>query len=318
MAMTGDFPILSLYQFSPDDPIAEAGRAIMAGLLENICNHEADLKSTTDVTSVHETRKTSRRMRTALRLFGPYFEKGLLKSYRKRFRKFMRRLSRSRDTAVFLIKLDDYMANSEETGRLAASELGSLVALRNYFVGQQELADLHVRDYLALGRYGVLINDFETFTRTPGLGRIPLADSQPPSTVRLEAPILIYEKLAAVRLYGNHLETASPKRLHELRIAFKELRYTLEFFEPVLGPPIAEAIETVNVLLIHLGDLNDARVHVEMLDKVAEEDLAAAVILYRQSREAELQRLIDEFPSLWAEFDRPEWRQQLASAVAVL
>ena len=86
----------------------------------------------------------------------------------------------------------------------------------------------------------------------------------------------------------------------------------------MLGPAAAEAIETVKKLLTHLGDLNDARVHGEMLAKVTEEDLAAAVTLYRQSRKVELQRLVDGFPQLWEEFDRPVWRQQLASAVAIL
>ena len=210
--------------YSPDESIAEAGRTIMAGLLDKVLLHEADLRSTTAVTSVHETRKSSRRTRTALRLFAPYFEKGLLNSYRKRFRKFMRRLGRSRDTAVFLIKLDNTMAENAETGTLTLGQLMSLEVLRNYFVEQQEVADQNVRAYLSEGEHETLMNDFTTFTYTPGQGLRAVADPLSPSKVRQVAPILIYEKLADVRVYGDQIGSASPERLHGLRIECKELR----------------------------------------------------------------------------------------------
>jgi CHAD domain-containing protein len=309
---------MSQQPYSPDDSIAEAGRTIMAGLLDKVLLYEGDLRSTTNVTSVHETRKGSRRTRTALRLFAPYFEKGLLNGYRKRFKKFMRRLGRSRDTAVFLIKLDNYMAENAKMGTLTLGQLMSLEVLRNYFIEEQEVADQNVRAYLSEGEHETLMNDFDAFTHTPGQGLKPVTNPLSPSKVRQLAPILIYEKLADVRVYGDQIGSALPERLHSLRIECKELRYTLEFFEPVLGPEASAAIETVKKLLTHLGDINDARVHGEMVAKITEEDLALAVTLYRLSREVELQRLVDGFPQLWGEFDRPVWRQQLASAVAIL
>jgi CHAD domain-containing protein len=152
------------------------------------------------------------------------------------------------------------------------------------------------------------------------------------------APLLVGDKLAAVRAYNDAIEDAAPETLHALRIAFKELRYTLEFFEPVMGPTAGIANETVKQILTHLGDLNDARIHLEMLAKsnakglgpglgpglapgLAPElapGLAPAIDHYSSIKMTELARLTAEFPVLWSSFDRPEWRQDLYTAIAVL
>ena len=85
-----------------------------------------------------------------------------------------------------------------------------------------------------------------------------------------------------------------------------------------MGPSAREAIDVVKRLLTQLGDLNDARVHLAMLAKTTNQEQAQAVVLYRKIKKAELERLTDEFPSLWYEFDCLEWRQQLAEAVSAL
>jgi CHAD domain-containing protein len=46
--------------------------------------------------------------------------------------------------------------------------------------------------------------------------------------------------------------------LHALRIACKRMRYTLEFFQEVLGPSTKELIAEIVTLQDHLGDLQDA------------------------------------------------------------
>lgn len=106
--------------------------------------------------------------------------------------------------------------------------------------------------------------------------------------------------------------------LHGLRIQTKELRYTLEFFQSLMGTSADNSIETVKELLIHLGDLNDARVHLRMLADTEGEDYSDAVRLYRGFKEAELARLIEEFKGLWRRFDNPEWRRHLAVATSIL
>ena len=115
--------------------------------------------------------------------------------------------------------------------------------------------------------------------------------------------------------------------LHALRIECKRLRYTLEFFREVLGSEVEEVITEVVRLQDHLGDLNDADVANAMLSDFlfaapgtapAERVIAPGVVAYLAVKQRELQTLIESFPLTWERFNRPEVRNWLASAVAVL
>jgi CHAD domain-containing protein len=303
--------------FRADDPITDVARHIIADLVTGLEQYHAALATDTDVTAVHESRKTTRKMRTALRLFEPYFQDHLLLSFRKRARKFMRRLGRSRDTAVLLLKLDTFILESYDSDRFTDRDRRVLNDLAEHWQGQQIEADEQVRRYLADGRYQRLLDDLGDFAHGQ-LGQAVEEDGVLVSKTAYIAPAIIYQKLGRVRVMGDRLDDLRPERLHALRIACKELRYTLEFFEGLLGPGITDCLETVKRLLAHLGDVNDARVHLRMMDQVDDPELAEAVDLYRGAIADQLQQLRRSFPELWSEFDRPEWRQRLAAAMAVL
>jgi CHAD domain-containing protein len=309
--------IWSITAYRADEPISGVARQIIFSLAARLEQYEPDLSVETSVTAVHESRKTTRRMRTALDLFEPYFKKRLLRTYRRRARKFMRRLGRSRDIAVFLLKLEEFVVESGDTGRLSEEELLALNGLAVYWQSQQDKADARVRRTLATGKYRRLLDDLLAFGRGD-IGKTTPAGDQMPVKARYITPVMLYGKLGRVRATGDQLGELQPERLHALRITCKELRYTLEFFEGMLGPSAGECIDAVKRMLTHLGDVNDARVHLEMLAKMQEPELAEATDLYRSVIEAQLQQLQESFPSLWAELDGQEWRQQLAMSVAVL
>jgi len=52
-------------------------------------------------------------------------------------------------------------------------------------------------------------------------------------------------------------EDAPPKKLHRLRIATKEFRYTVDLFAPVLGDSAAKLVDELKELQTLLGDIND-------------------------------------------------------------
>jgi CHAD domain-containing protein len=304
--------------YSSDEPIAEAARMVVATLVEKALSHEDDLSTEADVFSVHETRKTCRRLRTAFRLFEPYYESGLLNGYRKRLRKVMRRLGRSRDTAVFRIKLEQYLTESPESESASEIEQLSFTAFAEYWKEAQFTADERVKRYLAKGKYAALLRELDGFAHTERMGVLDIAEPMTALQVRYIAPILIFEKLAQVRAFDGYLDGATLKMLHTLRIRSKELRYTLEFFAPVLGPSTAEALSTLKRLLTHLGDLNDARIALELIKEVEGDSLMPAVEVYDREKTTELETLVDTFPTLWAEFRGSNWRRSLADAIAIL
>jgi CHAD domain-containing protein len=89
----------------------------------------------------------------------------------------------------------------------------------------------------------------------------PRASAAPrPQRVAQVLPGVLYADMGTVWAFEGQLggpDTPLP-RFHALRIACKGLRYTLEFFEDVLGPGARPLIKRVKRLQDHLGDLQDA------------------------------------------------------------
>lgn len=286
-------------------PIAEAGRLFMAGELAIIQAHWPALRLAADTTAVHETRKAIRRTFTLFKLFAPYFAPDELEPHRATLRRMMRRLAPCRDAAVFRLKLAVYNETSEPP----------LLKLAAHWDERQARADEKLREYL--GRRPVIrrLDRYSRLTVSPGMGLPRGKDRVAPLLVGHALPALLFQRLGAVRAWGALLPTATPAQFHQLRIQFKELRYTLTFFEPVLGG-CAEVIDLSRQIQDHLGALNDASVAVELLEKIKRHRDEAD--RYRAFQQAELERLTAEFRPLYATFDRPVVRRGLALTLADL
>ena len=299
--------------FSSDDPITTAGAELFSSLLARILVLEPELESSVSVKSVHETRKNIRRLRTALQLLDPYYNSKKLKRFQKRFRKEMRRLSRLRDHHVFLLKLQLYMEDGLSRQSLSQDDRLAYQELEQYWRESKSQVDKKAKDYLEKGKYRKLLQDFGLAIRQidRGTGKKKLE-----STVIEIAPALIAEKAAAVHQFNDVTAQLSLARLHALRIQMKELRYTMEFFEPLMGQAAAPLLQVIKELLSHLGDLNDARVHLAMLG--GDEDCASipAAAYYLEILQGELNRLQAEFPTKWAHFEEESWREGLNIALA--
>jgi CHAD domain-containing protein len=194
------------------------------------------------------------------------------------------------------------------------------------------LAHLNSPEYLTFKR------QFNIFLNSPGAGarpiRIPdiISDEAPqPGQVKELAPVLIYARLAAVRAFDPFLANASIERLHALRIEFKKLRYTVEYFREILGSESQAVINELKKIQDHLGDLNDAQVAAQILREfidtwelqqvhlpIYERQNLEGVVSYMASRLTERHRLMVTFQDVWAEFNQPEFRRNLAQAVAAL
>lgn len=289
-----------------DMPIPEAGRQMMAGELAIILDHLPELRRSADVTAVHETRKAIRRSFTLFKLYTPYFAGGVLEPCRKGLRRIMRRLGPCRDLAVFRQKLADFNQSADQP----------LLALAGYWAEQQAIRDGRLQSYLTdpdlrkfLARYG-------RFTESEGAGLAEAGAGQTPLLVRHALPTLVYQRLGAVRAYGDILAVATPTQLHQLRIQFKELRYTLTFFEDLLGARVGRVIDLTRLAQDHLGYLNDADVALRMLADCP--CCPGEVEAYRAFQETEIDRLVAEFPPLYDKFNRPKMRKRLALALARL
>ena len=92
------------------------------------------------------------------------------------------------------------------------------------------------------------------------------ADNGPAENAKQQLPKLAKEYFAEVRtVLANN---PGPADLHQLRLASKRFRYTLELFRPCYAAGLLERIEKLKELQDLLGDCNDAVVTAASVNKL--------------------------------------------------
>jgi CHAD domain-containing protein len=300
----------------PDDAMSEAGRKVLRLHFERMLQREAGARRGEDIEELHRMRVATRRMRTAFRVFEPYFDPDVLRPSVKGLRRTGRALGRVRDLDVIMAKAEDYL------GALPLDERSGLDPLLAHWKRQRQAARERLLDLLNGQRYLDFLEDLRHFVYTEGAGAaLQPADGALASHVRQAVPALIRNRYDVVRGYDSRLSGASLETLHALRIDCKLLRYTMEFFREVLAPVAEDAIEEVVTVQDYLGELNDADVASQVVIRFlanwrnvegGQEAEMGGVIRYLAARQNELHELLEPFPEVWRHFSRPEIRRLLA------
>lgn len=305
-----------------EDWMSEAGRKTLQFHYFRMLDHEAGTRLGEDIEELHDMRVAVRRMRSAMWVFGPYFKKGILKSYLNGLRQTGRALGRVRDLDVFMDKAQEYVAEkSVDDG----TELEPLIEA---WQSDRDAARERMLKHLDSKRYRSFVQSFGEFLDTEGAGGKRPERGEPAALKVFQcAPAMIYERDRVVRGYNDALQEASLETLHSLRIDIKRFRYTLEFFREVLADDAKSVIRSAVQLQDHLGDLNDADVAcqllIEFLDRWRVEDKREQVNIsgitqYLVAKQVELRELVNSFPEIWESYASPDLRRELALAVANL
>ncbi len=278
-------------------------RPLLATQLAIMEQHRATLLAEAEATAVHETRKAIRRTFTGFKLFEPFFVPGTLAPYRRRFKKMMRHLGRARDATVFRQKLAVYAAESGE----------NFDCLIDYWQGEQTRLDEVLRAYMGKPKREIFRQEYGRFVHTPGLYENPYTELSESAQAAFHFPLLLRQRIAAVRAYAGQLDNAPLARLHKLRIQGKELRYALQFFAPLLGPEVESVLASLKQMQEHLGDLQDSTVALQLLAEMT--GCETAVAHYRAVKEEEITQLVATFPPIWNEVNNAKWQQNLTAAI---
>jgi len=208
---------------------------------------------------LHQMRVGSRRLRTALQVFG--MAVALPKAgAEKRVRDLARALGQLRDLDVQIAALrEDYQPQLGKKERAALTKV--LVVL------EQERSQVltAVRATLSGRRYQRLKSAYKIWIEQPQYGAI--------ATLPLKSliPDLLNPLLCHLLLHPGWLvplEDAFGERgliLHDLRKVCKHVRYQAEFFKPFYGKPFQQWIKEVKLFQEQLGKLNDTHVLMELL-----------------------------------------------------
>jgi len=298
----------------PDDAMSEAGRKIIFHQFEIMLQHEPGARAENDE-AIHDMRVATRRMRSALKVFAPWYKNKIL-VYARSLKTLADLLGAVRDLDVFRGKVAQYV----ET--LAVEERSGLDHFTTQFRKPAEVARKRLVAHLDSAAFREFVAEFHEFLTTAGAGSTIRNTDPTPRLVRHVAPTLIYQQYMTMRAYEPILSVAALDTLHQLRIEGKRFRYLLEFFSEVLGAESKSVVSAVKALQDHLGELQDARVAADLLQqylkRADEREDKGPVLRYLANREAEKQRLLEGVNAVWATFTDAEVRRALAVCIAVL
>lgn len=303
-----------LQPLEPTDAMPEAGRKILRQYLIDMLKHEAGSRTGDDIEDVHKMRVAIRRMRSAMRMFAPYYQKKALQPYNLMLKSTAKVLGGVRDLDVIMDDLKTYQAKQDEATQAA------LQAVLDRLGRDVWLARTKLVAWLDTQRFQAFVKDFAKFVCAEGRASVAPASDVMPYEVRHIAPIIFYEHLAAVRAYDTVLEGADIETLHALRIEFKRLRYVVTFFESILGTSAEHFIEAIKDMQEYLGRLNDVTVARERLSRVAKLNDAqqAALNAYLDAMQADADAKLSGFPDAWARFNSRGVQRQLSDSILVL
>jgi CHAD domain-containing protein len=304
------------------DP-AEAAFAAAAVMqrLEALVSEADGVKEGSDIEFVHRMRVASRRLRTALRVFEDCLPRRPFKVWQRMVRRITRSLSRARDLDVqleFVARFDTPRLKPRLRPGIERLEL----RLRQQRAGLQAEVVKRVEKFEA----SRVVESIEDQLGPPAEG-VPASNALWRRARREIAGHL--DEVLGFRTYVDRPECVA--ELHEMRIATKRLRYSLELFRPLFENRLDPFIDRAKEVQTLLGDLHDADVWLEFLPEFARTERQRAMeysgsdrglprlvpgLEYLKRRVTALRRkYYREFARMWHEAEADRAWERLAEVV---
>jgi CHAD domain-containing protein len=299
-----------------DDPWSEAGRKILGFHLARMLARVPGVIEGEDPEEVHAMRVAARRMRAAWRVFGDGFERDEVRRYRRELREIGASLGAVRDLDVLIGILVTYAEQQSARQRAGLEPL--LAAWR----GRREARRVELVAVLGSEEFAAFIRDYQAFAGAPGHAALVLPPYTP-GLVRNRMPATIWSAYQAVWAFDGDLQGADLATLHQLRIAAKWLRYTLEFVRESLEPEATALIRPVVALQDHLGDQHDQHVAAELAREFVATSAGSAserkaIERFNAYLDGDVERLRRTIRSTWPPIVGSRYRRSLGRAVARL
>jgi len=203
---------------------------------------------------LHDLRVATRRARQALRLFASTVGKPEAQELRMELAWVGRLLGEVRDLDVFTVNIEADLRRAAASPGVRSTVLAALQRQRAPRLG-------NLREALASARFHDLVSRLRGFAGSDGTDRGGAREAAG-SLSRRQA-----RKLA--RLVEREGDTVEDAQLHRIRIAFKKLRYTLEFFADLFDEKVHDAIRALIAFQDCLGAHQDAVVGLASLERLA-------------------------------------------------
>lgn len=217
-----------------------------------------------DIEYVHRMRVASRRLRNALKRFNEYFPDNFARKWHSEMKEITRSLGNARDLdiQIQLVK-EKYQETIYEKYKPGYECL--LVRLKQLrSIAQDEVIEAvhHLNEKLILKEIRLVLNNVQAGQKrhfTPALYAF--------------AQKAIRDSLDTFLNFRDSIQAPdNSKKLHEMRIAGKHLRYTMEIFEPLYENDLSPFIEIMKEIQDQLGEIHDCDVWITWLPEFIQQE----------------------------------------------
>ncbi len=232
-----------------------------------------------DIEYVHRMRVASRRMRNALALFGDDLPRKHYTVWRDEMRRITKALGAARDTDVQIAWVQEFLQHDTDDMQQVGIER-LLLRLRQQRVRSQGRV-VKALDRLEDKRILTDMND--TLQELLVHARVYEIETLPADLYRRanEAIRLRLEEFLAFTPHVAHPERMA--ELHQMRIAAKHLRYTLEVFESLYERALRKPIKIVKEIQELLGEVHDCDVWLGYVPRFIEEERARTLLYFGEA-----------------------------------
>jgi len=237
------------------------------------------VRAAEDIEYVHRMRVASRRMRNALALFGDELPRKHYAAWRDEMRRITKALGAARDTDVQIAWVQEFMQRDTDEMQLMGIER-LLLRLRQ----QRTRAQARVVKALDRLENKQILEDMNGALQELLVhARVYEIETLPADLYRRanEAIRLRLEEFLAFTPHVPHPERVS--ELHQMRIAAKHLRYTLEVFQSLYDRALRKPIKIVKEIQGLLGEVHDCDVWLGYVPQFIEEERARTLAYFGEA-----------------------------------
>ncbi len=247
------------------------GASVLLDHVDALAAQVPGVRQAENIDRVHKMRVASRRLRAALDLFGEVLPARKLKKWTRRIKKVTRALGAARDTDVQIAFLDQFGEHLPEDRRRELRPGLDRLLLRL----RQKRNNLQGGVLKAMDRLesSDVTRDMQQVLRQVIVDA--RTDGVDPRSVDLqhEARELIGRRREQLLVFEPYVEQPeAAEQHHEMRIAAKYLRYTLEAYADLFKGKLKPQIKIVKRVQEQLGEIHDADVWVDFVPRFIEEE----------------------------------------------
>ncbi len=255
----------------PDSNLVELARSIIFKRFSTMCSYIDGIIENVGIEPIHQFRVASRRIRAALNVFSALFPHGEIEKIISEIKNIITLAGKARDLDVQVLFLEKYILTVPTQDRQGVS----------LFLKER----LDLREQLQTD----VINQFESFKNSSALddfhtiisdriasdfsyNNIPVDKTSSDLILPVQSLGVIHnavsDRIRKLRIINEQfLETIDCKTIHKMRIALKNLRYTIEIPAEFFSDKYSQHLDNIKLVQDYLGEIHDEDVQIQVLRK---------------------------------------------------